>query len=652
MKFKLLLAIAIIANQSVYSQQIQPQTVRSIIYNSLDSMLVSADIINSSAKNGALRVKNRGRDRVELSKDKYVREQTLEKYPYPLDGATQSILPNFIFRRVNLAEFGSLLIPSSAEFITNKFPANDNKPLLPVMTSDAQISMLDPNKNNYELFTDLTYLFSFGSSANVEADLAGYFNSKARIAISKSYSNHQTLSSAYGTFSNEMAEIFTKVKIGTTVTSNEISPLLKVWQLYNSGNIKNTDMVLKTFTGLTIYTTKHINMQSQTKIETVTKASLTSVPFVKFSGDANSDWSKENNTRVSENRYDIYMTSPPSFETVPNASQIREAWEKISSKNEVKYPNDNDRLRLSTNSKDNVVRIEFGPLSYDFLNDVAISDVNLQTAAGTKPMITMPEIVDIGPTTRSGYYNFEIKLDRNSTYFEDLSVTNDEIIENIGFSLTALKAINNEKLSKNYQVRIQAEALPYPSIQSISTEGSSSDRFNLGILTSVSSRRNVSSVKISRIELKDSKLAAFQAALNARIPIVTNRGGNSFLFTIAQLPSSLSISPNTPILATITFRIVENDVTHTRKVTTDLSYENPGLSVRPLANNIQTFIKELSDKTVLNNEELLGNYLINNSNDVFLYLKAFELLPANLKNNILISKEGYIDLKQTAINHQ
>ncbi len=637
--------ISIALSMLLCSSAIAQKTVKEIIYSELETMLIDGDILNTPERNKELKEKGGNFNKRLLRNDENLRKSTLDKYFYPIDGSTKKVIENFKFPGINMAYLGSYLIKQDSDFKTG-FPYTPNLPELPVLVSSNQLGITNPNRNNYNLFSDLTYLMSLDGTMEGASETP-YFDTKAKTAIFKSNSNHQTLSVAYGNYNNQLAQIFSKTTMGGGVDPSDMEPLLQLWLLYNSKLITGTEKILNSFNGLAIYRTKKIEMLSKTDVSNQTNIGISSIPFFKLEGKSDVKWARDSKSTISENSYDIYMVDQPSFERVPSADKIKVIWDKIRAK-EIEYPKGGNKLLLSTDPSHNIITLKFGPAG-SFYNNIALNSSNVLTQLGTEPIFNSIELGEIRPSEDPGFYNVQVKLNRNETYFQTLTTSSPQILKSLDVKLSLFDPINTKELSTLYKVTVEAETLPFIAITDVDPNYTTPN-YEVNIKTNISSNSAITSAKISHITLNDKSLQSVENVLNNSDYFGTNLSGNSFAFRISQPIDPQLIAATTSLGATVTYKIMIGGTEFTRNAQIELPYKRPNSIATTVVDSYSSLWDVLPKDIVLENKAKLMEYLDSNKAKKNINIEAFNLLPDDVKKEIKVDRKGNFEFTEIQLN--
>lgn len=631
-------------------------TVQQVIKTELEDLLVRGNVLNSTDQNNEL-AKTTGRLKKKIAQEKIkaderLRKRILDNYPYPHDGKNKLIHSDLQFKGVNMSYIGSYLINDKNSVKTNSFPANSNDPELPWLLSNAQVGLTNPNRNNYNLFSDLTYLVSLDAEMGLGIENP-YFDNKAKTAIFKSQQNNQTLSIAYGTFNNQLASLFRRAKLKAQFSELEIAPLLNLWLLYSKSEISGNEVVLNSFEALSIYRTSKVTMMNKTDFSNETSANISSIPFLNLSGSSNLNWSKERKSTISENSYDLYMMAPPTFQEIPSLDEIVSIWNTFSVPSTI-YSEGTNSLLISKNDEQNKVKVIFGPVSPEFFKRVQ-PDVEGLKASLQNDFISNVQVSEIIPhSSLPGYYIYELKFIRNENFYLNLSSTSPTISESIKIKLICLDKINNKELSRSYDLRLQTETLPIPTIDisSVKLDDNISNTYKFKMLTGFQSNGNINSATISNITVSDEKYKSFEIALNRNNYQGIRKTPNVYEFTLESDIDHRIFNISSVITAKVTMDIIENGVAFKRNVTMRLPYQYPRELLSNNEPNVimiesgKDIISLLPDSLMLDNNKMLKDFLIESADQdsITTITKAFENLKLSDKEKIKFLPSGYFQV--------
>jgi len=644
----------------VYSQN--DKTVENTIKQELTDMLVKGNILNSEERNTKLKETKgcwwkKNKAKIELSSDESLRNAILSNYPYPKDGKLLKLNDNYIFKGINISYLGSYLIKDNSKVVTNSFPENSNPPDLPVLISNSQVGLLNPNRDNYNLYSDLTYLVSL--DANMEGTgSTPYFDNKAKTALFKSQKNNQTLSVAYGTFNNQLANLFQRCKRQDVINSLELLPLLKLWQLYVNKEVDGKEQIINSFDALSIYRTSKVNLISKTDFTNETNINVSSIPFLNIKEKSNFEWSRKRESSISENTYDIYMIKKPTFETIPSIENILKVWNSFDVPEPFYKPGAKELLITGDNLQ-NTVKVKFGPVP-EYAEKVEIDkEYSIKTLSNKfiKDIKIIKE--ETMPTSEEdGYYYFTIQFIRDESFYLSSAIAQSSINDNINLKLKIFDSLNKLELSKTYNVNLKTETLPVAYIDSKQTQYDSKDNKNykIKIYSNFISNTNVSEAVITNIEFKDKSLKLFENEINNMKYRGVFNLPNSCLFDISVPISSNILDNNSQLYSTIKMKIFSNDTYYERLIDFKFPYiqTKDSSSFKNISyltvDNVKEVVKLLSDSTILSNGNKLSKYYAINKDSSFVYKDIIELLPTKEKGNIIINKNGVIYMSKDIID--
>jgi hypothetical protein len=647
------LIIAILCNtNTVFGQQ----TVQDVIKSELEDLLIRGNVLNSAEQNKELaEITGRAKKKIaqeKIKSDERLRKKILENYPYPQDGKTKMINPDLQFKGVNLSYIGSYLINDFSSVRTNSFPENSNDPDLPWLLSNAQVGLTNPNRNNYNLFSDLTYLVSLDAEMGLGTENP-YFDNKAKTAIFKSQQNNQTLSIAYGTFNNQLASVFRRAKLKSQFSELEMAPLLNLWLLYSKNEISGNEFVLNSFEALSIYRTSRVSMMNKTDFTNEMSVNISTIPFLNLNGSSNLNWSRERKSTISENSYDLYMMAPPTFQKIPSITEIVSIWNTFSVPSTM-YTEGTNSLLISKNNEQNKVKIIFGPVSPEFFKRVQ-PDVNALKDNLRNNFISDVQVSEIIPySSLPGYYIYELKFIRNENFYSNLNLASPTINENIKIKLICLDKINENELSRSYDLILQTETLPIPTIDisSVKLDDNILNTYKFKMLTGFQSNGNINSATISKITIRDENYKAFEVALNKNNYQGVRKTPNVYEFNLESDIDHKTFNRSSIITATITMDIVENGISFKRELSMRLPYQYPSELLTSKESSVLIFesgkelISMLPDSLVLDNNKMLKDFLMESSSQDSLttITKAFESLNTSDKEKIKFLPTGYFQV--------
>lgn len=647
------LSIAIFCNTTTAFGQ---QTVQDVIKSELEDLLIRGNVLNSAEQNKELaEITGRVKKKIaqeKIKSDERLRKRILDNYPYPHDGKNKIINTELQFKGVNMSYLGSYLINDISSVKTNSFPANSNDPELPWLLSNAQVGLTNPNRNNYNLFSDLTYLVSLDAEMGLGIENP-YFDNKAKTAVFKSQQNNQTLSIAYGTFNNQLASLFGRAKLKSQFSELEMAPLLNLWLLYSKNEIAGSEVVLNSFEALSIYRTSKVSMMNKTDFSNEASVNVSTIPFLNLSGSSNLNWSRERKSTISENSYDLYMMTSPTFQKIPSIAEIVSIWNTFSVPSAI-YPEGTNSLIISRNNEQNKVKVIFGPVSPEFFKRVR-PDINALKTNLRNNFISDVQISEIIPhSSLPGFYIYELKFIRNDNFYSNLNSASPTISENIKLKLICLDKINESELSRSYDLLLQTETLPIPTIDnsSVKLDENILNTYKLKMLAGFQSNGNINSATISKITIRDDNYKAFEVALNRNNYQGIRKTPNVYEFNLESEIDHKIFNRSSVVTATITMDIVENGILFKRELNMRLPYQYPNELLTNNESDVLMFesgkeiISLLPDSLVLDNNKMLKDFLMESSgqDSITTISKAFESLKTSDKEKIKFLPSGYFQV--------
>lgn len=675
MKIKILICfIFIFFTNSILGQEL----IEELIKVELEHLLEKGGILKNDKDrkelvNEAQQSNNRNKKKalLELSNDTILRRSILNEYPYPTDGKNEISIEKYSFPRVELSLFGSYLIEDTSKFSEKTFPPRIANPELPVLNSGSQVGITNPKRSNYRLFSNLTYLMSLTTDLKLDSDVVGYFNTKSTLAIKKSKTTNITLSVAFGSFSNALADIMSRAKRKDRFKPTEFAPLFTLWNLYASDEVDENYHIIEAFDGLSIYSTSRFNLMSGTDFKNATSIGVSSIPFVQVSAESDLSWKKGSTTDIAETSYQIYMIKKPDFQQIPSVEEMADLWKTFSS-NHVKYDGDAQSLFISENNKLNTLQLKFGPLTDGWEKRVTI-DKEKMIAAMNNNFIKDIKILSIEKSSEKGFYWLKLQFNRDTDFYRNISNEINSPWQYVDLNVRVLDPIGEYQLNRLYTLNVKTEIFPLPSLDgsSVTDLSDSNSMYKAKFKIDIQTRsNNVREVIIKNIKINDSELNQFELELNKREykgKLLTN---DMYEFEIESKINHSIFDQNKTLEAVIKLGINDNGENFIRHLTMTLPYTYPPELIKSndahtvLLESIEdiidllpydTKLKRIDNKDtadgnhsvhivggkkvempqMVNTEDLsLGDYLLNAPRTIGYKSKIVDLLDESIKSNI------------------
>jgi hypothetical protein len=440
------------------------------IKNHLDSifigMLIRDGILLSSAqkecpaKNCTLHKywDNKNAKRKILKEDEQLKNLLLNNYSPSALEEGQIINQNLYFQNRTLGFLGSQIIRNHS--INSLKTAG--LPILPVLTTPNELSIIDPNTSNYKL--NFTTENSFEGNASISAAIKAstYISGKVSSFYEKDKEKLQVINIGVGDFKNQYAKIIEDMNSSDFKPKN-FTPIYYIWTAYKTGDIQPGDECLNSFRGLCLSNQRLLNIKTNVQYTAEVEASG-SVPFLSVSGNAKSDWSKKSSTNSQSNTYSLFMFSTPSLKTFPTVEEIKTLWNKLS-KRATSKPIQSEKESIISYNGDLTLTATFGPIPSD---EIAANIITIDTTY-TFARIGRNNIIDdisldlnnVKPI-EDNYYTIPLVFHRNESFFKNAGSSCNCETE-IPIRIYLNNPIGKDTLDAIYKpIKIKGEPKPLP----------------------------------------------------------------------------------------------------------------------------------------------------------------------------------------------
>lgn len=404
-------------------------TVQKVVQERITTMLLEDNVILKKPK-----------DKKEDENNKKLKDALPRTYPMPRYKLNSQLDASLNVSGINLAEMGSIFFTGDINLATFRRKAD-----VAIQDNLKQVGLINPNRANYELSINSSYVMATAAEANLGSDNP-YFNLQAVAALKKSKSTHRQLSFAVGTFENSLANLFERVNQNKFIEHDDWLPIYDLWTLYSTNKVKPDANILKDFEGLSIYENNSANWESGANFDSKLKAKY-SIPLIKLQAEGNFKWEKSEQVDFKETFFDLYLFGQPNTTNVPKPGNIANCWDLYEGERESPVFAEG---YLTPNQPAKVI-VQFGPVPEQYVNDITLDFDYLKNSLMAKNLIKGGQN-DIkfrsgGADSKiQGMWNYEIQLSLNPEFLAQYNGSEEKYSDKMDIRLFFKQpvAINNQ----------------------------------------------------------------------------------------------------------------------------------------------------------------------------------------------------------------
>lgn len=393
-----------------------------------------------------------------LENDRQLREILLNTYFSPTLQTSDLVRGNLIFPGRTFGFLGGIIIHNNDLSALNSYRV----PLLPVLNSQDQVSMVNPDVSNYRL--NLATSSVFKNNMQINASLSNpVVSAKVVWASGQDDSKTQNISVAVGLFKNRISETFDNIKLGN-ISAKDFIPLYYVWNLYKDGEIVDGDQCIRSFRGICYSSVRVENYSSNIKFDGSVDAKG-SFPILSLGGNVSASWTRNSTNTSNWNVYNVIMFDTPELIKFPSVKEIKQQWENIT-RNLITKPNLVNGKYLPYDG-DLILNVSFGPLPAD---NIPISyvvvdrDYTINSFKNKQEMISDVSL-NLSNTKPLGdsIYSIEVVLKGNKAFYESANDSS-QLSLDIPLRLYLINNIGSDTLAIKYspfQIVTENKPMPY-----------------------------------------------------------------------------------------------------------------------------------------------------------------------------------------------
>ncbi len=394
-----------------------------------------------------------------IKNDLELKSILLKTYFSPTLTTSDLVSEKLLFPNKTIGFLGSMIIRNDDLSILN----SPKIPILPVLISLDQLSLLNPDASNYKLNMNTKSVFDKNAEINAKLVTNPVIQAQAAASTFRNENSSQNISVGVGTYKNQLATVFENMLLKNFAPKDFI-PLYYVWNLMLNKDIIEGDKCIKSFRGVSYSLAREQNFSSEIKFDASMDAKG-SFPIISLGGNSIVEWSRINENSAKSNKYSVIMFQSPELIKFPTIDQIKKQWQDIVRR--LNFKNDPPSTIFPYNG-DLTFNVVFGPIPGD---DVASNNIVLDKQYTFKSFPTgkvMVGDIDINLDPKNvkplgdNLYSFQVTLKGNKDFFSTAGPKSLLNLE-IPIRLYLNNPIGNDTLDIKYApFTISTECTPIP----------------------------------------------------------------------------------------------------------------------------------------------------------------------------------------------
>ncbi len=590
------------------------------------------------------------KDKKEEENNKKLKDALPRTYPMPKHKLNSQLDANLHISGVNLAEMGSIFFTGNINSETFKQKAN-----VAIQDNLKQVGLINPNRANYELSINSSYVMATAAEANLGSDNP-YFNLQAVAALKKSKNTHRQLSFAVGTFENSLANMFEKVNQNKFIEHYDWLPIYDLWTLYSTNKVQSNASILKDFEGLSIYENNSANWESGANVDAKLKARY-SIPLIKLQAEGSFKWEKSDQVDFNETYFDLYLFGQPNTTSVPKPENIANCWNLYEGERETPVFAEG---YLTPNQPAKII-VQFGPVPEQYVNDITLDFEYLKNSLVAKNLIKGGQN-DIkfrsgGADSKiQGMWNYEIQVSLNPDFLSQYNGSEEKYSDKMDVRLFFKQpvAINNQVkyldcLYEDIEIKVSTLPVIYSKSPEYKVTSTMPNDYKWNLQYKVKQRdaaHRIQGVYIQDVSFQNEKFNYLKEQVEKGE--LKKNGDDEFECDLEFKFQPNSVDVNEVIYLELTFKIVENNSDYFRKAKVKIVAPTNKVStpIEVSITNIENLKNSLNQEFVFKNGKTLKTILEENiANDDLILLLTNELDLKFEQDKGYIIKTKFLDEK-------